>query len=60
MQKVNRSIRFNDDELKIAERLEIDINQICRDALKKEISHRLTPEYIAQQKKLKELVKKIK
>lgn len=57
--KMNRSIRFDENQLKLADKLEIDVNEIARAALSAEISRRLTPEYKKQAAKLNKELDKI-
>jgi hypothetical protein len=40
----------------LCEKLSIDINDVCRDALKKEIDRRLSDEYQQSEKKKKSLI----
>jgi RNAse (barnase) inhibitor barstar len=49
--KINRSIRFDENDLELSEKLGIDLNDVCRDSLKNEIERRLTPEFVELQKK---------
>lgn len=51
--KMNRSIRFDESELKLADKLGIDVNQAARNALKIEIERRLSPEYKKQAAQVK-------
>jgi hypothetical protein len=57
--KENRSIRFEPIDLEIADKLEIDINDVARMALKAEIFRRVSPEYKKEQAELAKRINRV-
>ena len=58
MAKSNRTVRFDPNDLKLADELNIDVNDVSRKALKVEISFRLSPEFKNLELKKSKVLKK--
>ena len=47
--KVTRSIRFDPEQIEKAEKLGIDVSEVCRNALADEITRKSNPKKIAEE-----------
>lgn len=55
--KVNRTVRFDSNDLADAKTLDIDVNEISRKALSIEINFRMSPDYKKMKRDRKKLQK---